>query len=108
MYNKIFFRVNYIRRREASLEETIELDDNSSDEEDNTNINHTVQSDTGESVPLTCPICLDSLCSKQKPIATRCGHIFCKMCLKTSIRSTKKCPTCKSNVTLKSCIRLYF
>ncbi|EZA51631.1 hypothetical protein DMN91_003855 [Ooceraea biroi] len=96
------------RRTARQLQETIELDDSSSSDEENTRKNFTVESDTGESISLTCPICLESLSSKQKPTVTKCGHIFCSTCLQTSLRRFKKCPTCKSSVSLKSCIRIYF
>lgn len=58
---------------------------------------------------LICPICLEFLNSNLKPTTTRCGHIFCAKCLETHIRTEnkKKCPTCQSKITLKTCTRLY-
>jgi len=75
-------------------------------EEDNKTC-YTIKSDTTEPVPLICPICLEPLSSDLKPTATRCGHLFCSECLQTFIRTSKKCPTCKATVGLKSCTRLY-
>ncbi|KAF7408191.1 hypothetical protein HZH66_002728 [Vespula vulgaris] len=57
---------------------------------------------------LVCAICLEELQSKRKPTTTSCGHIFCEECLKKVIREKKKCPTCQSKITQKSCTRLYF
>ncbi|XP_018054052.1 PREDICTED: uncharacterized RING finger protein C548.05c-like [Atta colombica] len=68
---------------------------------------YTVQSDIKEPVPLTCPICFEALSSKLKPYTTRCGHLFCSDCLQTFLQTAKKCPTCKTTITLKSCTRLY-
>ncbi|XP_015180027.1 PREDICTED: E3 ubiquitin-protein ligase RNF4-like [Polistes dominula] len=63
---------------------------------------------TAEPTMLTCAICLEELKTKYKPTATSCGHIFCENCLFKVIRKTKKCPTCQSKITKRSCIRLYF
>lgn len=68
---------------------------------------YTFQSDNKMPVSLTCPICLETLSSSLQPTSTRCGHIFCAKCLKESIHKYKNCPTCKSSLKLKSCIRLY-
>ncbi|KAL2717044.1 E3 ubiquitin-protein ligase RNF4-like [Vespula squamosa] len=57
---------------------------------------------------LICAICLEELQSKRKPTTTSCGHIFCEECLRKVIREKKKCPTCQSKITQKSCTRLYF
>ncbi|KAK2588128.1 hypothetical protein KPH14_004181 [Odynerus spinipes] len=57
---------------------------------------------------LICAICLEELLSKRKPTTTRCGHIFCGECLDQVLREKKKCPKCQTNITRKSCIRLYF
>lgn len=32
------------------------------------------------SLPLKCPICLDSAI-KREPMSTHCGHVFCKICI---------------------------
>lgn len=68
---------------------------------------YVTESDNGEPLLLTCPICFELLCSKLKPITTRCGHIFCMQCLETHLLVSKKCPTCQNSVTLKSCTRLF-
>lgn len=88
----------------TSSNEILTLDD-TVDEDKNTC--YTVELDNKEAVALTCPICFESLSSNLKPITTRCGHLFCSECLQTFFRTTKKCPTCKTSITLKSCTRLY-
>lgn len=84
---------------------TVTLDD--TNEENDISSNLTDKEDD-ERPSLKCPICFESLSSDLKPTTTRCGHIFCAKCLETLIHSNKKkCPTCQSNITLKSCTRLY-
>ena len=68
---------------------------------------YTFQSDNIMPVSLTCPICLEILSASLKPTTTRCGHLFCAKCLEESVRKYKNCPTCKTTIKLKSCIRLY-
>jgi Lon protease-like protein len=41
---------------------------------------------------LECPICLRLL---HEPIATSCGHTFCRVCLAQSLRSKAACPVCR-------------
>ncbi|XWS47213.1 hypothetical protein CRYUN_Cryun14cG0133600 [Craigia yunnanensis] len=45
-----------------------------------------------------CPICMGSLIEE---MSTRCGHIFCKACIKAAIAAQGKCPTCRKRVTVK-------
>nr|CAN78038.1 hypothetical protein VITISV_023397 [Vitis vinifera] len=40
-------------------------------------------------------------------MSTKCGHIFCKMCIKAAISAQGKCPTCRKRVTMKDTIRIY-
>lgn len=107
LWLKIFFRRSPVKERKVphatSSNEVLTLDDTI---EENKTF-YTVESDNREPVPLTCPICFESLSSNLKPITTRCGHLFCAECLETFIRTSKKCPTCKAAITLKSCTRLY-
>ncbi|KAL6260577.1 E3 ubiquitin-protein ligase RNF4-like [Pogonomyrmex barbatus] len=91
------------KKSRATLDEVLTVDDTN----DENKTYYTVESDNGKPVPLMCPICFESLSSNLKPITTRCGHLFCTECLETFIQTTKKCPTCKGPITLKSCTRLY-
>ncbi|XP_019697788.1 E3 ubiquitin-protein ligase RNF4 isoform X2 [Harpegnathos saltator] len=88
-----------------NMEEIITLDDTICIPDDDKY--YVVGSDNGESVRLICPICFELLSSKLKPTTTRCGHIFCAQCLETHFCTSKKCPTCQSTITLKSCTRLF-
>lgn len=52
----------------------------------------------------SCPICMGPLVEE---MSTRCGHIFCKTCIKTAISTQSKCPTCRKNVTVRELIRIF-
>ena len=39
--------------------------------------------------------------------STKCGHIFCKACLKQSIAAQGKCPTCRKKMTMRNTFRVY-
>ncbi|XP_045459114.1 E3 ubiquitin-protein ligase RNF4-like [Melitaea cinxia] len=41
-----------------------------------------------------CPICLDEL-GKNPLSSTKCGHVFCQLCLEQSLALEKRCPTCR-------------
>ncbi|RDX82186.1 E3 ubiquitin-protein ligase TRIM21, partial [Mucuna pruriens] len=49
-----------------------------------------------------CPICMGPLVEE---MSTRCGHIFCKDCIKAAISAQGKCPTCRKKITVKELIR---
>lgn len=98
----------------VNLDNTVEVrnDKEGADKQDKDNEQerdkyYTFQSDNKVPVSLTCPICFEVLSPTSKPTTTRCGHLFCAKCLKKSVRKYKHCPTCKTTITLKSCIRLY-
>jgi hypothetical protein len=46
-----------------------------------------------------CPICFSSA-KNHEPVATPCGHIYCKNCITTTLKSRveKKCPMCKEEL----------
>ncbi|XP_021907118.1 E3 ubiquitin-protein ligase RNF4 [Carica papaya] len=52
----------------------------------------------------TCPICMGPLTEE---MSTRCGHIFCKGCIKTALATQSKCPTCRKRVIVKELIRVF-
>uniref|UniRef100_A0A5B7BWT0 RING-type domain-containing protein n=1 Tax=Davidia involucrata TaxID=16924 RepID=A0A5B7BWT0_DAVIN len=52
----------------------------------------------------SCPVCMGPLVEE---MSTKCGHIFCKTCIKAAIASQSKCPTCRRKVTMKDTIRVY-
>ncbi|XP_072394895.1 uncharacterized protein [Diabrotica undecimpunctata] len=55
----------------------------------------------------TCPVCFEVLGDPVVAGATLCGHIFCMTCIKQVAKTSKKCPTCRKNVTLKKVHPLY-
>ncbi|CAL5353480.1 unnamed protein product [Camellia sinensis] len=52
----------------------------------------------------SCPVCIGPLVEE---MSTKCGHIFCKSCIKTAIAAQGKCPTCRRKITFKDTIRIY-
>ncbi|XP_075987948.1 uncharacterized protein LOC142984311 [Anticarsia gemmatalis] len=55
-----------------------------------------------------CPICMDCLGSKEI-VSTICGHVFCKLCLVTALKSNgKKCPTCRKALKNKGSFHQIF
>ncbi|XP_028782018.1 E3 ubiquitin-protein ligase RNF4-like [Neltuma alba] len=52
----------------------------------------------------TCPICMDPF---EEEVSTKCGHIFCRSCIKAAIKAQGKCPTCRVKVTQKGLIRVF-
>lgn len=57
-----------------------------------------------EEPKFNCPICL---CPFTEEVSTKCGHIFCKECIKNAISLQAKCPTCRKKVTAKDLIRVF-
>ncbi|XP_026400849.1 E3 ubiquitin-protein ligase COP1-like [Papaver somniferum] len=52
----------------------------------------------------SCPVCMSSLV---EATSTKCGHIFCKQCIKSALSAQNKCPTCRKKLTMKDTIRVY-
>ncbi|XP_022847206.1 E3 ubiquitin-protein ligase RNF4-like [Olea europaea var. sylvestris] len=52
----------------------------------------------------SCPVCMGPLVEE---VSTKCGHIFCKACIKTAIAAQSKCPTCRRKITMKDTFRIY-
>ncbi|XVF72275.1 hypothetical protein PTKIN_Ptkin12aG0107000 [Pterospermum kingtungense] len=77
------------------------------------NLENTTQSMVEETIKLqpppkeptfNCPICMGSLTEE---MSTKCGHIFCKACIKAAIAAQGKCPTCRKRVTARELIRVF-
>lgn len=51
-----------------------------------------------------CPVCMGPIVEE---VTTKCGHIFCKECIKAAIGAQSKCPTCRRKVTMKDIFRVY-
>ena len=54
-----------------------------------------------------CGICMCEISGEDVGV-TKCGHIFCFECLKTSINSTSKCPMCSTPQTNKDISMISF
>ena len=54
---------------------------------------------------IQCPICMETVQQFEKEgrqlTATRCGHIFCNVCIREAAKAQRKCPTCRKPVTLR-------
>ncbi|XP_051134609.1 uncharacterized protein LOC127253858 [Andrographis paniculata] len=57
-----------------------------------------------EDPTFSCPICMSPIVEET---STKCGHIFCKACIKAAIAAQSKCPTCRKRTTAKDLIRVY-
>ncbi|XP_026850577.1 uncharacterized protein DDB_G0271670 isoform X2 [Drosophila persimilis] len=53
-----------------------------------------------------CPVCLDCV-RHREPSSTKCGHVFCRQCIETSIRATHKCPMCNKKLSIRQVTRIY-
>ncbi|SBS85193.1 E3 ubiquitin-protein ligase RNF5, putative (RNF5) [Plasmodium ovale curtisi] len=51
-----------------------------------------------------CNICFDDV---RDPVVTRCGHLFCWLCLSAWIKKNNDCPVCKAEVSKENVIPLY-
>jgi len=45
----------------------------------------------------TCPICLETIVELT---ITKCAHLFCRACIEAAIETQKKCPMCRTALTL--------
>ncbi|KAL6506540.1 hypothetical protein OROGR_024721 [Orobanche gracilis] len=52
----------------------------------------------------SCPVCMGALVEET---STKCGHIFCKACIKAAIAAQSRCPTCRKRTTAKDIFRIY-
>ncbi|SBT79654.1 E3 ubiquitin-protein ligase RNF5, putative [Plasmodium malariae] len=70
--------------------------------EENANKN-TTQENEGRCT-YECNICFDDV---RDPVVTKCGHLFCWMCLCAWIKKNNDCPVCKAEVSRENVIPLY-
>ena len=82
------------------IEDVINLDDSIQN-------THSITTEPNKTLLAVCPICLEELTTKLKPMSTRCGHVYCSDCLKATLKAKKICPTCQNSISEKTCIRLY-
>ncbi|XP_072989492.1 uncharacterized protein [Typha latifolia] len=80
------------------------------DEDDSSKGKSVMETDTGpirlvlEEPSFTCPVCKNKLVAASSTI---CGHIFCESCITASIKTQKKCPTCRRKLRKNSVHRVY-
>lgn len=53
-----------------------------------------------------CPICLD-MYGFNEILSTMCGHLFCEPCIKSVIKSRKKCPMCNRGLKPNQVHRIF-
>ncbi|RHN78260.1 putative aminoacyltransferase, E1 ubiquitin-activating enzyme [Medicago truncatula] len=53
---------------------------------------------------LKCPLCMGPF---MEEMTTRCGHIFCKICIKVTLKARRICPTCGKKATPRGLIRVF-
>ncbi|XP_039039317.1 E3 ubiquitin-protein ligase RNF4-like isoform X2 [Hibiscus syriacus] len=63
-----------------------------------------VSQPTPKAPTFNCPICMGPLTEET---STRCGHIFCKACIKAALAVQARCPTCRKRVTVRGLIRVF-
>ncbi|XP_033012217.1 E3 ubiquitin-protein ligase RNF4-like [Lacerta agilis] len=60
---------------------------------------------------VSCPICIESYAeivqSGRLIVSTKCGHIFCSLCLSNSLGHANFCPTCRRELTPKEYHPIY-
>ncbi|KAF8050939.1 hypothetical protein N665_1852s0009 [Sinapis alba] len=57
-----------------------------------------------EEPKFNCPICMSPFTEE---VSTKCGHIFCKECIRLAVSVQAKCPTCRKRVIAKDLIRVF-
>ncbi|GAW81758.1 E3 ubiquitin-protein ligase RNF5 [Plasmodium gonderi] len=51
-----------------------------------------------------CNVCFDDV---RDPVVTKCGHLFCWLCISAWIKKNNDCPVCKAEVSKENVIPLY-
>lgn len=57
----------------------------------------TTNSTNDQSMTMPCSICLESMFGREI-LNTSCGHVFCKDCILTSIKTRLRCPNCQAHL----------
>lgn len=54
-------------------------------------------------VQISCPVCMDSyfeiVDSGRLLVSTRCGHVFCSICLRDALNQSHTCPICRKKLS---------
>lgn len=77
------------------------------DQKSPTNENKTVKEKQPQEKGLgECPVCYENFAEKQV-MTTKCGHLFCKVCIEKIATTIRKCPTCRKAVNKRNIIAIY-
>ncbi|XP_054778452.1 E3 ubiquitin-protein ligase BRE1-like [Prosopis cineraria] len=96
---------NY-RRRDSlnqtvpNLELTLNLEGNNNSERET----HIKSPEPPKEPVFNCPICKQPFVEE---MSTRCGHIFCKKCIKAALKAKRECPICEEKITSKGLVRVF-
>ncbi|MQL96404.1 hypothetical protein Taro_029081, partial [Colocasia esculenta] len=58
----------------------------------------------GVEIKLRCAICMDTM---KEETSTICGHIFCKPCITNAVLVQRKCPACRTKLSIQNIHRIY-
>ncbi|XP_030380835.1 TNF receptor-associated factor 6-like [Scaptodrosophila lebanonensis] len=53
-----------------------------------------------------CPMCFEPV-RLREPMATKCGHVFCSVCIVAALHQSHKCPLCNKEMTKSQLFRIY-
>lgn len=55
---------------------------------------------------INCPVCMETIQQFEKDgrqlMVTRCGHIFCEVCIKRAVKAQHRCPSCRKPINWNS------
>ena len=57
---------------------------------------------------LGCSICQENFTASATCVATKCGHVFHKVCVSQWITNSRTCPSCRAACSASALTRLYF
>ncbi|EWC77688.1 hypothetical protein C923_01631 [Plasmodium falciparum UGT5.1] len=88
-----------------NCEQNANVKDNNNNNNNNNNVNKPNTATENESRnTFECNICFDDV---RDPVVTKCGHLFCWLCLSAWIKKNNDCPVCKAEVSKENVIPLY-
>ena len=93
----------------STIEQVVDLTD-SPCTSTNMSCRKTDSSSPPPSVCLQCPVCLDSLlglAGDRHALSTKCGHLFCSLCIPKIIAASNQCPTCRKTLIITDTIKIF-
>ncbi|CAC9696349.1 E3 ubiquitin-protein ligase RNF5, putative [Plasmodium sp. DRC-Itaito] len=93
------------KEEDINLTENNNCEQNVNVQDNNNNVNKPNTTTENESRnTFECNICFDDV---RDPVVTKCGHLFCWLCLSAWIKKNNDCPVCKAEVSKENVIPLY-